>query len=170
MRTSLATFIDRAAEGVSANLCESLVALSGDNRTPFDVRFTWALDRPVQSSESPIYFDRESFDVLSDAAREMRAQLPEEDVRLRGNVIRLHREASRLGSGEITVTGIISGDPIEKLRKIWVSLSEPDYQLAIQAHQTFADIELTGSLIQRGSRTYLIQSGDFIILPDPNEL
>ena len=39
-------FTDRADRGVSANLCEALVAVSGDSRIPFDVRFTWALARP----------------------------------------------------------------------------------------------------------------------------
>jgi hypothetical protein len=162
----LSTFVDRATEGVSANLCESLVGISGDGRTPFDVRFAWALDRPMQSSQDPVHFDRQSIEILSDAARAIRNQLPEEEIRLRGNVIRLHREATRLGSGEITVTGIVSGDPVARLRKVWVSLSESDYQLAIRAHETMVDIELNGTLLQRGSRTYLRMSSPFITLPD----
>jgi hypothetical protein len=162
----LSTFIDRAPEGVSANLCESLVALSGETRTPFDVRFTWALDRPMQASESAVSFDRPSFEVLSEAAREMRTELPEEDVRIRGNVVRLHREGTRLGAGEITIAGAVSGDSTGRLRKVWVSLSESDYQLAIRAHETGADVDLTGSLIERGTRTYLTLSGDFVVLPD----
>jgi hypothetical protein len=167
---NLSTFIDRAAEGVSANLCESLVSLSGDRRTPVDVHFAWALDRPMPASEEPIRFDTPNFDVLSDAARMMRTQLPEDDVTLRGNVVRLHRESTRLGAGEVTIAGVLSGDRAERLRKVWVSLSEADYQLAIQAHRTFAEVELLGSLIQRGGRTYLNLIGDFNILPDPETL
>lgn len=165
----VSTFIDRAAEGVSANLCESIVGIAGEEKTPFDVRFAWALDRPMQSPQDPIHFDRPSFEVLSDAAREMRNQLPEGEVRLRGNVIRLHRETTGLGSGEITVTGIISGDPVARLRKVWVSLSESDYQLAIRAHEAMTDIDLSGTLGQRGNRTYLRLSAPFTALPELNE-
>jgi len=166
----LSTFIDRAAEGVSANLCESLVDLSGDSKTPYDVRFSWALDRPRQASEQPIHFDGYSFDVLTDAARLMRNQLPEEDVVLRGNVVRLHREGTRRGPGEVTIAGTIRGDKAERLRKIWVSLTESDYALALRAHQEFADVELAGALLQRGGRTYLNLAGSFNVLPDRGTL
>lgn len=166
--TDLSTFIDRAAEGVSANLCEALVALSGDDRTPFDVWFSWALERPVSASDQAIRFDRPSFDVLDDAARDMRSQLPEEDVVIRGYVVRLHREGTRVGPGEVTISGTVQGDRSERLRKIWVSLSEADYGRALEAHRTFAEVELAGSLIQRSSRTYLISTGDFTVRPEDN--
>lgn len=164
------TFIDRAAEGVSANLCEALVAMSGDSRTPYDVTFSWALDRPRLASDEAIHFDSYSFDVLSDAARWMRSQLPEENVAIRGNVVRLHREGTRVGPGEVTIAGTIRDDRSERLRKIWVSLTEADYSLALRAHEDFAEVELFGSLLQRGSRTYLNLLGPFVILPERDTL
>jgi hypothetical protein len=157
----LESFIERESEGVSANLCEFLVTLSGENDTPFDVRFAWALDRPVVGTKEVVPFAGESLPILKEAARELRARLPEEDVRLRGNVIRLHREGN-LGSGEVTVAGSIVGDPDGKLRRVTISLAESDYEEAIAAHRSYEDVEMLGSLVQRGNRTSLLQAREFI--------
>jgi len=40
-------FTRRESEGVSANLCESLVNLSGADEMTLNVHFSWALERPV---------------------------------------------------------------------------------------------------------------------------
>ena len=163
------TFIERASAGVSANLCESLVALAGENETAFDVRFSWATDRPMPVEEPMVHFSADSLPVLSEAARVIRAQLPEEDVRVRGNVIRLHRE-SQIRGGEVTIAGTILGDPTEKLRRVTLSLDQSDYQAAINAHHDYTDVEVVGSLIQRGNRTYLTQPRGFLVHPEPDQI
>jgi hypothetical protein len=162
----LDAFIEQEGNGMSANLCEALVSLAGEEEMPFEIRFTWALDRPVEDPTPVVKFDSDSIPVLGEAARELRARLPEEDVRIRGNVVRLHREG-QLGPGEVSIAGLISGDPLEKLRRVYVDLSEEDYERAISAHQTYADVEIIGSLIQRGPRTYLLDARGFKILPSP---
>lgn len=160
----LDAFIARENDGVSANLCEALVAMAGESEAAFDVRFAWALDRPVLDMQPSVSFDDESIPILREAARELRSRLPEEEVRIRGNVVRLHREG-QLGGGEVTIAGLITGDPLQKLRRVSVSLAESDYGLAIQAHQSFADVEVVGSLIQRGTRTYLNEARGFVVRP-----
>ena len=146
---------------LTLTLVEFLVTFSGENDTPFDVRFAWAVDRPVVGSKEVDPFAGESLPVLKEAARELRARLPEEDVRFRGNVIRLHREGN-LGSGEFTVAGSIVGDPDGKLRRVTISLAESDYEEAIAAHRSYEDVEMLGSLVQRGNRTSLLQAREFI--------
>jgi hypothetical protein len=166
----LDAFVERETDGISANLCEALVSLSGEDEMPFDVRFAWALDRPLIGVAPVVAFDTDSIPMLREAARELRARLPEDDVRIRGNVVRLHREG-QLGSGEVTIAGIVAGDPVEKLRKVSVSLGEDDYAQAITAHEEFLDVEVVGSLIQRGTRTHLNDAHGFSVRPpveDPN--
>jgi hypothetical protein len=159
------TFIDRAAHGVSANLCESLVLLSGDAAaSPFDVRFTWALDRPVRIAEPVIRFGRDDFRVLKSAAQDLRALQPEQDVRLRGNVVRLEHDAT-LGPGVITIAGVASDDPSERMRRVYVTLEQADYDRAVNAHQQFLEVEVTGSLTQRGTRSNLSDPREFLVLP-----
>lgn len=160
----LDAFVAREASGISANLCEALANLVGEDALGFDVRFAWALDRPVGDLDQRVAFSEESIPVLREAARELRARLPEDDVRIHGNVVRLHREG-QLSGGEVTIAGTVTGDALEKLRRVSVSLTEPDYALAIQAHQTFADVEVVGSLIQRGTRTYLNDARGLVVRP-----
>ncbi len=157
-------FVTRETSGISANLCEALVSLSGKEAVGFDVRFAWSLDRPVAGIVPRISFNEESIPVLREAARELREKLPEDEVRLRGNVVRLHREG-QLGHGEVTIAGSLVGDPLGKLRRVSLDLAQSDYGTAIQAHRSFADVEVVGSLIQRGTRTYLTNTRDFVELP-----
>ena len=90
----LESFARRQDEGVSANLCESLVNLSGQEGTAFDVRFSWALERPVQELAPVVRFGNETIPVLREAAQALRSWIPEDDVTIRGNVVRLHREGN----------------------------------------------------------------------------
>ena len=158
----LESFVARRDSGISANLCEALVKLSGEDEAGFDVRFAWSLDRPVLDLDRRIFFSQESIPVLEEAARELRARMPQEDVRLRGNVVRLHREG-QLGRGEVTIAGLVVDDPQEKLQHVSLDLAESDYQLAIEAHQRFDNVEVTGSLYRRGTRTYLRNPSGFSV-------
>src|SRR6185437_1117009 len=110
-------FVSLAGSGVSANLCESLVALGGQRPTPLNIRFAWALERPISLRDAVVRFTADEVPVLDEAARVMRQQFVQ-DVRLRGQVIRLHREG-QLGSGDVTISGVVSsyetGEIIGKL-------------------------------------------------------
>ena len=138
--------------------------LAGGEAVGFDVQFAWSLDRPVVGLDPTMAFSDESIPVLRESARELRARLPEDEVRLRGNVVRLHRE-EQLGSVEVAIAGSVVDDPQGKLRRVSLDSAEPDYELAIQAHRSFADVEVVGSLIQRETRTYLSNARGFIVPP-----
>ena len=161
-------FVEREFEGVSANLCESLVHLAGQDQIAFDVRFSWALERPVRELPSIVRFDRETIPVLREAARTLRGRIPEENVRITGNVVRLHREGN-YGAGEVSIAGVVSGDVAERLRRVSVSLAEEDYQQALIAHRDGMEVDVVGSLTQRGNRTYLINPSNFHVRPMPEE-
>jgi RNase P/RNase MRP subunit p29 len=159
----LEAFTERSADGVSANLCEALFSLAGDDdEESVDVRFAWALDRPLPGLPGRVVFPSEALRVVKEAAREIRERIPEEEVVLRGNVVRLYRDTEQ-GPGEVTVAGSIVDDPSEKLRKVSVSLTQPDYEIALMAHKTFADVEMVGSLLRRGTRTYLNLHGGLVV-------
>lgn len=156
----LEEFVAREESGISANLCEALLKLSGEDQQGFEVAFAWSLDRPVENVDPAVSFDEESIPVLEEAARELRARIPEDEVRLRGTVVRLHREGQH-GSGEVTIAGSLVGDPPERLRRVSLDLAEPDYEQAIRAHESFDDVEVVGSLIRRGTRSYLREARGF---------
>jgi hypothetical protein len=157
-------FVSRETQGISANLCDALVAFGGQNDREFDIEFGWAIDRPFAIDPEPIRFPSDFVPVLREASRDLRARIPETDIAIRGNVVRLHRE-SNLGGGEVTVAGVIVDDEMERSLKVVAQLAEAEYEDAISAHQTFLDVELVGSLIRRGNRTYLQNISRFAALP-----
>jgi hypothetical protein len=98
-----------------------------------------------------VRFRRDHIPVIREAAVELRARTPEEDVVVTGEVVRLHREPG--GSGEITVVG--RADEQEPLRRIWISLPSDDYDVAMQAYQEMREVTVTGNLVRRGTRYVL---------------
>lgn len=142
----------RAVErGLSANLCEALAGLGGTAGHPFELSLSLAAVRGDARDLPPVRFRRDHIPVIREAAVELRARTPEEDVVVTGEVVRLHREPG--GSGEITVVG--RADEQEPLRRIWISLPSDDYDVAMQAYQEMREVTVTGNLVRRGTRYVL---------------
>lgn len=165
-RESIDAFTRRASSGVNANTCEALAGLSSDTSRDVAIDFSWALSRPVEPSPT-LYVTRDQRTVLREAAQELRAQAPEEDVTVAGAVVRLHRD-NAYGPGEITIAGIVEGGLNDRLRRVWVDLAEEDYSYATRAHDSGATVSVTGSLIKRGTRYLLQNPSNFNVIPDPS--
>lgn len=92
-REGIEAFTRRAEKGVNANLCEALTGFTSREGGDARIDFSWALSRPVEPG-APIALGRDHVTVLREAAQEMRAAAPEDDVTVIGAVVRLHRKAS----------------------------------------------------------------------------
>jgi hypothetical protein len=152
-------FTHAVPEGLSANLCEALVGLGGSVGHPFEVSLSLAAVRGEATELAPVRFRRDHLPVLKEAAVELRARTPEEDVVVTGEVVRLHREAG--GAGEITLVGRV--DDQEPLRRIWLELPTDDYATAMRAHQEMREVSVAGNLVRRGTRYFLAQPAGFRI-------
>jgi hypothetical protein len=157
-------FLDRVGAGVSANLCEAIVALAGEEGAGLEASFAWAVDRPRPDPVSRITFESNLVPVLKEAATDMRLLMPEPDVLLCGVVTRLHRE-SNSGPGDITVAGIVVGDADQQMKHATINLAESDYDAAITAHGDGLEIRVSGLLVRRGTRAYLESASNFTVLP-----
>ena len=157
-------FLDREWSGMSANLCEALTGLAGEASVGFDVHFSWSLHRPVHELEPSVSFDTYTIPILREAARELRKRMPEQEAIVQGSVIRLHREKP-IGGGRVTIEGFVAGELPEKVRRVWVDLGEPDYERAIRAHHSSSEVEAVGSIVQRGTHTYLKDIRSFEVWP-----
>lgn len=156
----LEPFSDAVGRGVSANLCEALTALGGGTGHQFQLAVSLAAARRNGAPMDPIRFRRDHIPVLKEAAAELRARTPEEDVTVVGEVVRLYREG---GSGsEITVVGRI--DDADTLRRIWIALPAAEYETAMQAHRDMREIMVRGNLVRRGTRFYLTSPTGFHLL------
>jgi hypothetical protein len=154
--------------GISANLCEALAGLGGEPNNPFELSFSWAASRPVPTPTPPVCFRRDMIPVLAEAARELREQRGEEDTRVTGHVVRLHREGEG-GTGEVSVAGTTDADDADRLRRIWMQLAPADYDKALRAHHALAPISVRGDLVRTGNRYRLRNIRDFDVRAEPAE-
>lgn len=150
----LASFEESVSKGVSANLCEAVAGFWANEESDrkVDFQFSWSGARPVaQNTPSMVRFSYDRIPLILEASRLMRERRPVEDFELEGAVISLHSEDVAT-SGKISVLGHIDGH----LRRVHVELSEPDYSLAIHAHQNQSVFRCTGTLVREG-RSFALQ-------------
>lgn len=149
-------FTDAIAEGVSANLCDAVVGLAGDNgerSRRVDIAFSWSRNRPVaQPMPLLVSFQADRIPFITEAARLLRASSPMKDFELQGLVVKLERQEGQEG-GRVTILGFVE----EKPRKISMWLDDHDYNIAIEAHRQLQTISCSGTLKKEG-RGFELQS------------
>ncbi|WP_199438811.1 hypothetical protein [Umezawaea beigongshangensis] len=136
------------AAGVSADLCESLGDLGGeDRRAPFEIGFRWARSLPSDVPASTFGFERGAGAVLR-AAAEHRRRLGAPV--LVGEVRSLQDDASREDRWRIEVV------PGDGGRTTWVRLLElSSYVKAIVAHRDRRRVRVRGTVTGTGRKTEL---------------
>jgi hypothetical protein len=160
----LPAFQEVVERGVSANLCEALAATgSGDRRTPFDLTFAWASEMPNPQSTT-LQLQAEDLEIVEEAGRQLREIAPEEDMTVRGYIVRLLRESDQR-PGQVTIYGTVQGEAGERVGHFWAELSDLEYNQAIEAHGKHDQVTIVGDLIRRGSRNWLGNARDFRVLP-----
>lgn len=150
----LSLFERFAPTGLSANLCEALVKIGGKEGRDFDLRFNWSPDYPIGLKTHPLTFRRRSLQVLADGAKDLRARLGEHGVRVRGTVVRLHREASE-GPGEVTISGYTLGDEYQRNRRYRMFLAAEPYSEANRAHDQGHEVQVLGDVEMSGNRAHI---------------
>jgi hypothetical protein len=148
--------------GVSANMCEALAGLGGDDKHTVELRFTWAQSRPVRDATPPVTLSRTHIGILGEAAKGLRRRNEVSDAVIRGTIKRLHREA-RSGPGDITIVGYVEGDLERRARRLRVHLSEEDYSRAGAAHDAGDEVIIRGGLLRHGTTTYVSPLREFQI-------
>ena len=162
---SAGAFAGSLASGVSANLCDAMVALIG----PFpklDVSVSWALTRPVVVGRSQFSFFQDDSPVLAAASDSFRSRGPKHDVRIFGKVGRLARDDGE-EDGRITIRASVDG----RTQSVNAVLNWMDYEMAIIAHSGGVVLGLEGDLERVGQRWYLRnpQVLEVISLDDPDD-
>lgn len=123
----------RAADGISANLCEGLMGIGGANANPFSLSFSWSSTSPVDPATPDLTFGRESIAWLKKAGKRLR-QLPlSEKAVVQGRVVEMRRVMPK-SAGEVVIEGSVQmGDQVIN-EKITMWLAPPDYAKAIAAN------------------------------------
>ncbi|WP_405389138.1 hypothetical protein OG596_15160 [Streptomyces sp. NBC_01102] len=141
----LADFSRFTPGGLSANLCEALVKIGGEDGPGFSLDFTWSADLPVEQTTEPIRLTSPQLAALDAGAKDLRARLGRRDMTLLGSVVRLHRELPH-GPGAVTIAGYFDDRDGRKARRVRMSLDAHDYGKAAEAHRRGDEVVVRGDV------------------------
>jgi hypothetical protein len=154
-----AAFDASVSKGVSANLCDAVAGLWGeeDRFRNLEFTFSWSPARPPEpDAVGRVRFTVDRIPVIREAGRLLRERAPVPDFDLEGAVVKLQR-AEGSPTGKVTILGQVEGRP----RGVVVDLEDPKYHLAVLAHDQGKALRCFGSLVREGRS---------LILQEPREL
>jgi hypothetical protein len=157
------SFEQSVTKGVSANLCDAVAGLWGDEvrQRTLEFTFTWSPARPLEMQvPSQVRFSADQIPVIREASRVMKERSPVSDFELEGAVVKLDRKPGA-EFGKVTVLGLVDGRP----KRVTFELGEPLYHLAVQAHDQERALRCSGSL-QREGRGYQLQNPRDVIVEE----
>lgn len=163
---NLDMFAAGVRDGVSANLCGAIIALteqSYDAGGEISIGVDWSPLRPAGQPPRPAArFSVHSLDTLDAARKHLRANASYHDEHLVGDVVLLERDR---GEDDGRVLLLVEFD--DRTRRIELFLTAPDYRQAIRAHDQKRRIELDGDLHPAGRGYELRNPRNIRLLEEP---
>lgn len=153
------SFESAVADGVSANLCEAVSGLwSDDNHQGgLEFRFSWSAARPIETEvRKHVRFSADRIPLIREAAKLMQERSPIKDFELEGVVVKLDRPPGQ-ETGRVTVLGLVDGRP----KRVTLSLGDPFYHWALDAHDRERTLHCVGTLVREG-RGYQLQNAHLL--------
>lgn len=162
---NLRVFDAAVQKGASANMCDALLGLSGEDRNrSFEIKVT-ADNGPMFISEAKIFsFDASYIEKLTQASAYYKDDYVLSDRRLTGFVKKLSRPQ---GDNAGTITVQCTVEDVERLVKI--DLEGEDYHNAILAHDKQSYVQCTGDVHIKSRSARLVNMQGFKVV-DINEL
>ena len=157
------SFDEAVSKGVSANLCDAVAGLWGDEDRDRNLEFlfSWSPARPIVGSfPSRVKFGPDRIPFIREASRVMKERAPFEDFELEGAVVRLDRPPGQ-PAGRVTIIGAVDGKP----RRVTLDLGDPHYHLAVEAHDQERPLRCSGTLVRDGRSLVLREPRDIAIEP-----
>jgi hypothetical protein len=133
-------------DGVSANLCEAMVAMRPEgDQSRLDISMSWSRSRPRVPDRVPknVSFAQEDFLIIQEAGRRLRERARPIRERFEGKVLILQSDIASLYDdviGKIVIRTTVGGRPA----RVKVVLSREDYRRACDAHRDEKRVAVTG--------------------------
>lgn len=165
--SSIAGIVSEYGSGFSGNMCNSFARLANDTG-PIEYGVLWSPKFPVAQDlqeHKSIKLDEQSYVLLKEAAQEMRRTHPEEN-RVRGIITHFGSDVPPLGEDDQGREVIIDWHRGEGQRRadIVVPLNREQYMRAMDAHQRWATVEITGKVVRNSSGFRLVDPHDLEVL------
>ncbi|MEU3253094.1 hypothetical protein [Streptomyces sp. NPDC006997] len=153
-----------ADAGLSANLCEALVKMAGEERRDFSLSFAWSSERPMEQPSPPVAISRAHTGALEAVAKDLRERLGREaGAMLRGVVAKLHWDAS---PREATVYGSFLHEDSPRYRRVRVELRPEDVARATEAGHNGWEVTVRGDVEPRGTGVRMRGVTEFVVRPE----
>ncbi|MFE0347278.1 hypothetical protein [Streptomyces griseoluteus] len=150
--------------GLSANLCESLVRIAGEERRDFSLAFAWSSEMPMEQPSPPVAISHRHVEALEAVAKDLRERLGrEEGVVLTGVVMNLHRDAD---PREATIYGSFVHEVTPRQRRVRVELRPEDVGKATDAWRRGLEVAVTGDLEPRGTGVRMRRVDAFMVFQE----
>ncbi|MFD8370471.1 hypothetical protein ACFV2Z_06795 [Streptomyces sp. NPDC059688] len=150
--------------GLSANLCEALVRIAGEERRDFSFSYAWSSEMPVEQPSPPVAFSPPHAEALEAVAKDLRERLGrEEGAVLHGVVTKLHRDVN---PREATIYGYLVHEVTGRQRRVRVELRPEDIDKATDAWRRGLEVAVTGDLEPRGAGVRMRRVAAFMVLAE----
>jgi len=161
-------FTEALNRGATVNLYSALVEAQGIvPGEVLEVSCLWAPIRPLigPAPAAVVTFGPEIMPVLKAAVDILKPRSPKEE-RLFGFVELLRQPAQETLIGDLAIEAMVEG----RLRKVHITLQQPEYGQAIKAFSEKCPVEVTGDLVKAGNQWVLHNPRKlFVYAPDTNE-
>lgn len=150
--------------GLSANLCEALVRIAGEERRDFSLSFAWSSEMPMEQPSPPVGISHRHVGALDAVAKDLRERLGrEEGAVLNGVVTKLHRDVN---PREATIYGSFLQDDTLRQRRVRVELRAEDVDRAAEAWRRGLEVTVAGDLEPRGTGVRMRGVTRFVVRPE----
>lgn len=144
-------------QGVSANLCDALVGLSGTNqKREFEILVSPSQQDPIEEVNLKFNFTHKKIESIAKASEHFKENFIVENLLIEGFVKRLDRPKSHEIGTVVIETKINGAD-----KHVTVELSSDDYLKAVTAHRAKSLIECRGDLHVTSRTAKLLNPSDF---------
>ncbi|MBT3152692.1 hypothetical protein HTV45_17735 [Streptomyces sp. CHD11] len=155
---------DMSGAGLSANLCEALVRIAGEERRDFSLSFAWSSEMPMEQPSPPVGISHRHVGALDVVAKDLRERLGrEEGAVLNGVVTKLHRDVI---PREATIYGSFLHEDAPRQRRVRVELRAEDVDRAADAWPAGLEVAVAGDLEPRGTGVRMRRVTRFVVRPD----
>jgi hypothetical protein len=138
--------LDGVEQGVSANLCDAMVAMQPEgDQSHLDIAMNWSRSRPRLPDHVPkvVTFARADFLIIEEAGRRLRERARPRRERFVGKVHALQSDLPSLYDdliGKIIIRTTVGG----RTARVKVVLNRDDYRRACDAHRDEKQVAVTG--------------------------
>ncbi|WP_328728724.1 hypothetical protein [Streptomyces griseoaurantiacus] len=162
-RDTLADFAVYAEAGLSANLCEALVRIAGEERRGFSLAFAWSAEVRMEQASPPVELTPRHVEALEEGAKDLRQRLGREpEAVLHGVVTRLRGQGAR----DATIYGSLLREDASRVRSVRVDLRPEDVDKATVAWRNGLEVAVTGDLEPYGTGLRMRRVTGFVTRPE----